>query len=312
VLALALDLAIVACEVTAGVVAHSAGLLADAGHDAADAGGLLLGFGALRLAGRSPTARRSFGFHRATIVSALANDFLVLAVAAIVVVESVTRLVHPGHVDGLLVAVVAGGAAVANAAAALVMRDHSHDLGMRAAALHLAGDAATSLGVALVGVVVLTTGRFAILYPVAALVIAILVAGRGWQIARESVDILLEATPGDLDLTALRATITAVPGVCDVHDLHCWSLSSEMRALSAHLVLNGHPTLEQAQLVGDHVKSHLGSPYAIAHATLELECESCVDPDGVVCPIDSESGVAPRSFRTATPVLDPPGRRLSP
>lgn len=284
--ALALNGAIVVAELAGGVAGHSAGLLADAGHNLADAGGLALGYVAVRLALRSPTAARSYGYHRATIVSALANLTLVLVVAVVVAAESVSRIAHPGAVDGALVAVIAGAAALANGAGALLLADGSRDLNLRAGALHLAGDALTSLAVVVVGIVVWTTGRLAVLDPVVSLAIAALVLARGWRIGRESVEVLLEAAPHDLDLAALCTAITGVPGVAEVHDLHCWSLSSEVRALSAHVVLTGHPTLEQAQLVGERVKTRIGLPFEIAHATLELECERCVEPDEVACSID--------------------------
>ena len=286
---LALNGAIVVGEIAGGIVAHSSALLADAGHNLADAGGLALSYGALRLVVRSPTAKRSFGFHRATIISALANVTLVLVVAVLVGAESISRLDAPGRVEGGLVAVVAGAAAVADLVAAFALLDGSRDVNMRAGALHLAGDAATSIAVLGVGLIISATGRLAVLDPVLSLAIALLVAAQGWKIGRESVDILLEASPVDVDLDNLRSTITAVPGVAEVHDLHCWSLSSEVRALSAHVVLSGHPSLEQAQLVGDRVKASIGRPFEIAHTTLELECERCVEPDEVACSIEDST-----------------------
>ncbi len=273
-------------ELLASAAAHSSALLADAGHDAADAGGLLVAVVAERLTRRSPTEERSFGYHRATIVSALANVGLLLVVAALVAAEAAQRLAHPGHPDGAVVAGVAGGAAVANATAALLLYERSRSLNRRASVLHLAGDAASSLGVLVVGVVVATTGRLAVLDPVVALGIAALVVAGALRTGREAVDVLLEASPGDIDLRRLREEITAVEGVAGVHDVHCWSLSSELRALSAHLVLTGHPSLEEAQTVGELVKSKISRPFDIAHATLELECEPCVEPGASACSIE--------------------------
>ncbi|MHB1599387.1 MAG: cation diffusion facilitator family transporter [Acidimicrobiales bacterium] len=298
--ALAVNLVIATGEVVGGIVAHSSALFADAGHDVADVGGLALSLAAVRLARRSPTDLRSYGYHRATIVSALANVALVLVVAVLVVADAAGRIGHPGHIDGGLVAAVAGAAAVANGACALLLADGSHDLNLRAGAVHLASDALTSVGVVVVGVVVFVTGRFAVLDPALSLAIALLVALRGWTVGREGLDILLEASPGDVDIDELRTAMSSVPGVTEVHDLHCWSLSSEVRALSAHVVLEGHPSLEQANAVGDDVKACIGEPFGIVHTTLELECERCAEPDEVTCAIDDRSPIrSPARLATA-------------
>ncbi len=293
-LALGINLGVALAELLASAAAHSASLLADAGHDAADAGGLAVALVAERLARRSPTEERSYGYHRATIVSALANVGLLLVVAALVAAEAASRLGHPGHPDGAVIAGVAGGAALANGAGALVLGDRSRNLNRRVAALHLWSDAASSLGVLLVGVVVAATGRLAVLDPAFALLIAGLVAAGALRTGREAVEVLLEASPVDVDLRRLREEITSVEGVAGVHDVHCWSLSSELRALSAHLVVAGHPSLEEAQAVGERVKSRISRPFDIAHTTLELECEPCVGPGAAACSIEEVDAEAAR------------------
>jgi len=246
----------------------------------------VMSYVAIRLTRRSPTAKRSYGYHRATIVSALANVALVLVVAVVIAAEALGRIHHPGHVNGGVVAIVAGCAALLDLLAARLVGGHSHDVNLRANAVHLAGDAVTSIAVVIVGIIVATSHHLAVLDPAISLAIALVVAVRGVAIGREAVDILLEASPLDVDLDELRATIASVPGVAEVHDLHFWSLSSDVRALSAHVVVAGHPSLEEAQLVGEAVKTRIGQPFEIAHATLELECERCVEPDANVCSID--------------------------
>lgn len=123
----------------------------------------------------------------------------------------------------------------------------------------------------------LLTNSFYWLDPAIALLISVLIAWQGWRLARAALDILLESTPSGLDPDAVTTAIEAVDGVDAVHDFHVWSLSSEMRALSAHVVVSGHPTLEEAQVVGARVKQVLAHDFAIAHATIELECEPCAD-----------------------------------
>ena len=123
--------------------------------------------------------------------------------------------------------------------------------------------------------------------PAASIVVALIIVVEAYRLLRGSVDVLLESSPADVNLAELTAAMGRVPGVAEVHDLHVWSLSSDVRALSAHVVLTGHPTLEQAQVVGDRVKSAIGVPFTIAHSTLELECERCTDAELDPCLMDS-------------------------
>jgi cobalt-zinc-cadmium efflux system protein len=284
---LALNTGLVVALVVFGIRAHSSGLLADAGHDAVDVGGLVLSLVAVRAALRPPSAARSFGNHRATILAALANAVLIAAVTVLIVVDSIHRLAHPGHVHAGVVVVVASAALVVNGVSALVLRDRTNDLNMRSAVLHMAGDALASLAVVAGAAALLVVPTATWLDPASALVVAALIAWQAVGVLRESVAVLLESTPSDLDLDHLVGTMGRVPGVGEVHDLHVWSLSSEMRVLSAHVVLTGHPTLEEAQVVGEHVKAAIAGPFGIAHSTLELECERCLDGDVDPCRMEA-------------------------
>jgi cobalt-zinc-cadmium efflux system protein len=276
---LALNGLLVVVQIVFGLVAHSTGLLADAGHNLSDVGALVLSLVAVRLALRPPSARRSFGNHRATILAALANAALVAVVTVLIVVDSVHRLGHPEPVRAGIVIVVASLGLIVNGVAALVLRDGSSDLNMRGALLHMTGDALASLAVVVAGVIMLLVSSATWLDPVSALVVAAIIVYQASRVFRGSVAVLLESTPPDVDLGELTTAMAAVPGVSEVHDLHVWSLSSEMRVLSAHMVLTGHPTLEEAQVVGDQVKQTIASPFAISHSTLELECERCNDDE---------------------------------
>jgi cobalt-zinc-cadmium efflux system protein len=278
-ISLALTAALVVVEIVFGVVAHSSGLLADAAHNVADAGALVLSLVAVRLVLRPPSAARSFGNHRATILAALANASLIAVVTVLIVFDAVHRLAHPEPVRAGLVVVVATVGLVVNGLAVLVLHHSSNDLNMRSAVLHMAGDALASLAVVLAGVVMLFDSSATWLDPVSALVVAAIIVQQAIRIFRASIDVLLESTPSGLDLVGLTGSMEAVRGVSEVHDLHVWNLSSELRVLSAHLVLDGHPSLEEAQAVGDQVKRAIAEPYAISHSTLELECERCNDDD---------------------------------
>jgi cobalt-zinc-cadmium efflux system protein len=289
-LVLAINLLVVVGQAVAGVSAHSLGLLADAGHNLTDVAALLIALVAVRLARRRPTAARSYGYHRSTVLAAQANAAGLLVATAVISIEAIRRLLHPSPVRGGLVLLVALGALVFNGFAALLLVERDrHDLNMRAALLHMVADAGSSAGVAVAGAVMLLTGGTSWLDPAVALAVAAVIAVQAVLLVREANVVLLESTPTGVDPVELRGAMAAVQGVEEVHDLHAWSLSSEVRALSAHVVLTGHPTLEQAQAVGEQVKAAIAR-FGILHATLELECEACVSGDEPPCSIDTTDG----------------------
>ena len=275
VVALGLNLLIVAGQLVAGIEAHSLGLMADAAHNLVDVAAILLALIAVRWSRRAPTTSRSYGYHRATILAALANAVLIVAVTGWLVVEGVRRLDHTPAVDGGVVAIVALAAAALNIAAVLVVRERgSHDLNLRAVMLHLMGDVLASVGVAAAGVAIWLGGPY-LLDPLASLLVAVLIGAQALRLVRDSADVLLESTPTGLDVDGMVATLCTDPGVLGVHDLHVWSLSSDLRAMSAHVLVSGHPSLEEARMVGERLKDRLAADFAIGHATLELECETC-------------------------------------
>lgn len=301
--ALGLNIAIVVVQVVVGIVAASLGLLADAAHNVTDVAAIVVSLIAVRLVRRRANASRSFGYHRGTILAAQANAASILIVCVLVGFEAVRRLADPQPVKGGLVLVVALVAAAANfgAAAALGGAGHahaghddhgsdvsgeSHDLNMHSALLHMISDGAVSVGVAVAGLVILLTGSWYWLDPAVSLLISAVIGVQGWRLLRSTADVLLESTPAGLDVDSLTTLISGVDGVESVHDLHVWTLSSDVRAMSAHVVLDGHPSLEEAQVVGARVKSAIGGPFRISHATIELECEACGVPDDF-CTIDT-------------------------
>ncbi len=307
--ALGLNLGIVVFQVIVGIIAASLGLLADAAHNLTDVAAIAVSLVAVRLTRRRANVSKSFGYHRSTILAAQANAASILIVCVVIGVEAIRRLSDAQPVGGGLVLIVASIAAVANfgAAAALGAVGHGHnhdgehndddehnhdggagtpeDLNMRSVLLHMISDGAVSVGVALAGLVILLTGGWYWLDPAVSLLISVVIGVQGWALLRSTAEVLLESTPAGLDVQSLSNTMAEVHGVESVHDLHVWTLSSDVRALSAHVVLSGHPTLEEAQVVGARVKSTIGTRFRINHATLELECEACGVPDEF-CSID--------------------------
>ncbi|HEY3702954.1 MAG TPA: cation diffusion facilitator family transporter [Acidimicrobiales bacterium] len=277
--ALLLNLGIVAAQAVAGFGAHSVGLLADAGHNLVDGAGLGLSLLAVYMTRRPPTPERSFGYHRSTVLAAQANAGAICVITVLVVAESVHRFFSPQPVQGGPMVVVAAVALVVDGIAAVVVWDTSSrdTFTVRTAVLHMGGDALASLGVVVAGLVILVTGRFAWLDPAVGLGIAALIAWGAVGLLRSTTDVLLESAPYGLVVADLERAMAEVRGIDGVHDLHVWSLSAEIRALSAHLVLSGHPTLEEAQATGVEVRRAIADGFRIAHSTLELECETCSD-----------------------------------
>jgi cobalt-zinc-cadmium efflux system protein len=287
--ALVLNAGLVAAEVVSGLAAHSSALLADAGHNLADVAALALALVALRFSLRRATSTHSFGYHRATILAALANMGILFAVTVAVGINAAWRLGHVGTLRPGVVVIVATISTIVNLASALVLIERGRDLNLKAAMTHLGADALAAATIAIASCVEFFSGRFYILDPLVSLVVAILIAIEAIRIGRASVDVLLESVPPDVNPVELATAIAATPGVDGVHDLHCWSLSGDVRALSAHVLVSGHPSLEEAQIVADRVKQVVHTRFAIAHATLELECEPCEDEQNTFCDIDVDA-----------------------
>ena len=283
-LALVLNALVVVAQVVAGVLASSVALISDAAHNLVDVAAVAVALGAVRMARRSPTGARSFGWLRGGVLAAQANAAAVLVLSGLLLVASLSRLSSPPEVAGGLVLAAAAAAFCVNAGSAIALR-HFADLGARSALVHLVGDAAASFVVAVAGAVILATGTFHWLDPAASALVALLVLASGWRLLRQANAVLLEGTPRGIVPAEVAATMAEVPGVESVHDLHVWSLDGVRHALSVHVVVAGHPTLEEAQAIGTEVKRAVSAPYGIAHATVELECEGCVD-DGRWCAFD--------------------------
>jgi len=223
----------------------------------------------------------------------MANATVIAVVTAAIAFGAVQRLLHPQSVHGAVVLWVAAATLACNSVMALVLHER-HDLNMRTVALHMAGDALASLAVLVAGAMLVADPALRWADPTASLAVAVLIVAQAVRLLRGSVEVLLESSPGDVDIDSLVTSMIGVPGVSEVHDLHVWSLSSEVRAMSAHVVLSGHPTLEEAQEVGERVKAAVAGPFTIAHSTLELECERCVDDTADPCDMDALTPAATR------------------
>ncbi|MGE5140258.1 MAG: cation diffusion facilitator family transporter [Rudaea sp.] len=279
--AFGLTLLLVGIELAAGLVANSLALVTDAVHNVSDALAVGLSWWALRLAQRPANDARTFGYHRAGILVALLNAATLIGLALLVGFEALQRISQPPEVRSGLMLVVGAIAFVLNAATALLLwRDSRHDLNIRSAFVHMAADAVSVLGViaAAIGIALLGLEN---LDSFASVLIAALILWSAWGILKETVDILLESTPRDVDVNAMVQDILGVRGVRGLHDLHVWSISSSFRALSAH-VLTEEMTLAQGAKVQNDINDLLLNRYAIGHSALQLESINC-EPGVLYC-----------------------------
>ena len=266
--AIGIGVVVLVAELIAGLAANSLALLADAGHAFADVSGMALSLVAIRIAARPPSGTRSFGLYRLEMLAAAANAVLLLLIAAVIVVEAVRRLAAPPDVHPGIVSLVAAGALVANLIALGVLAPGQREsLTMRGAYLEIAGDLLGAVAVLIAGVVILVTGRREA-DALASLVVAALIVPRTVRLLRDSVDVLLEATPKGVDLADVERHILEAPGVVDVHDLHAWTITSGMNVVSAHVVLG-----EEAKPgdILDHLATCLTADFDVNHSTFQLE-----------------------------------------
>ncbi|HYR54217.1 MAG TPA: cation diffusion facilitator family transporter [Methylomirabilota bacterium] len=272
--ALALTCFILVVELAGGLASHSLALLSDAGHVLTDVFALGLAWFAVAQAKRPADRRRSYGYQRVSILAALVNSVLLIVIVLAIAVEAVRRLSHPEPVQGVVVIVSALVAIAVNAYVVVGLRGHGKSLNLGAALLHVTGDIGASVGVVVAGVVILLTGWLYI-DPILSLGIAVLIAYSAWRIVRETVNLLLEGTPTEINLGDVTAEITKTKRVVSVHDLHVWALSSEEMALSAHVVLEECPLGDAEHIVRD-LESRLCGRFAIGHTTIQVEsCHPC-------------------------------------
>jgi cobalt-zinc-cadmium efflux system protein len=267
-----LNVGLVAAQLAAGAWLGSVALLADAVHNASDVLGLLLAWGAARLATRRPTRQHTYGLARSTILAALLNAALLLFACGALAWESLGRLGEPHPVPGLAVMAVALFAfAVNTGSAALFWRGRRGDANQRGAFLHLAADAGVSLGVVVAGALIWLTG-WTWIDPATGLLIAAVVLWSGWGLLRESLDLALDAVPRGIEIDAVEAALRGVAGVRAVHDLHVWPLSTTVVALTAHVE---HDGAHDTDALLHAIQQLLAARFGIRHATIQFELQGC-------------------------------------
>jgi cobalt-zinc-cadmium efflux system protein len=267
-----ISLGIAVAELIGAIVTGALVLAADAAHMAADAAGVGLSLLAAWFANRPATSRRTFGYARAEILAAMANALLLLALTTAIVVEAARRIASPPTVSSGLLIAFGVGALVANACSLLVLRrGQAHSLNVRAAFLEVAADTIGAAAVIITGIIISATG-FTLADSIASLAIAVLILPRTWRLLKEAVDILLEATPADIDVEDIRQHMAALPGIRDVHELHVWTITSGLPVFSAHVVVD--PEIIEggrSAVMLDQLQDCLRGHFDMAHSTFQLE-----------------------------------------
>jgi cobalt-zinc-cadmium efflux system protein len=269
---LAITFSIMVAEVLGGIFSDSLALLSDAGHMLVDTLAIGLSLFAMNIARHPPTATKTFGYHRVEILAALTNGTVLVLVSVYIFYEAYQRFVSPPAVKTPLMLTIAVIGLVANLGGILLLnRSSHHSLNVKAAFWHIVGDTISSVGVIIAGTI-------------AAFIIGVIILWGAGRIMGESVDILLEAVPRHLDIENVIDVIKKVPGVNETHDVHIWTITSNIYALSAHLVIDDQMVSQSVDIVRA-VRQELIQRFNISHTTLQLECESC--PTGLVCELDS-------------------------
>jgi len=280
-LALALNAAIIVAEFIGGWILNSIGLMSDAGHNLVDQGALFLALYAHLLTSKPATETRTFGYHRAGIIAAFLNSFVLLITALGITLVGLKRLLQPIPVDGGWIMAIAALSFVANLSIALLLQHGAKDdLNIRSAFWHMLGDAWASLGVVISGGIILFTG-WTILDPLISLLVVVAIAKGAWPLFKESLEVLLESTPPKISASHVAATIEAIPGVKNVHDLHIWAVEPRLIMLTCHILVDGDDSALTNDLL-HAIRAQVSADFGIKHMTIQMET-TCCHPDEIHC-----------------------------
>lgn len=267
ILGIVLNTAYVVVEAVYGLIYNSMGLLSDAGHNLSDVATLIIAMVAFKMSQRKPTERYTYGYRKMTVQASLINALLLCVAVGAILVESISKLIHPEAVDGDAVAWVAGVGVVVNGITAwLFMRDKNRDLNAKGAFLHMAADALVSVGVVVSGIIIHFTGLY-VIDPIIGIVIAIIIGWSTKDLLQKSMRMSLDAVPDGIDYEKVRQAISDVPGVKSVHHLHIWPLSTTVTAMTTHVIISD--PLEMDNVIND-IRKKMQS-MGIKHSTIETE-----------------------------------------
>ena len=279
-LSLWITAAFIVVEFAAGIKAQSLALLSDAGHNFTDALALALAWFAFYLQSKPPNETKTFGYHRAGVLSAFLNAATLVLLALFIFYEAYLRFLSPREVQENIMIVVAGAGLVVNIGVMAALRsERRHDINIRGAFMHMLGDALSSIGIIIGGVVIAYTGLLWI-DPLLSVLIGVLILWSGWDIIRESLNILLEGLPRGMKREDICRALKEIDGVIDVHDVHAWSLSSNSHALSCHALIDDLPPSASDQILR-RINEVVGERFHIDHTTIQFEHVQCEHAESI-------------------------------
>jgi len=277
---------ILVVEVAGGLLSNSLALLSDAGHVFADIIALSLSWYGVRQAERPPSSRMTFGYHRVGVIIALFNAVSIFAIAGVIFYEAYRRWQQPPEVNSLLMLAAAIVGLSVNIFVALWLRkERRSNINVRSAFWHVLGDALASIGVIIGAAIILLTGWF-VVDPIISVLIGFIIVVAAWRILKEGLKVLLEATPQQVDVNKMVNTLKKVRGVKGVHDVHVWSISPELHAMSCHVLIRDLP-LSQATDIRNEIEKVLRRQFDIEHSALQMECQECSAND-IFCSLTPE------------------------
>jgi cobalt-zinc-cadmium efflux system protein len=283
-IALSITILMMVAEVIGGLLSNSLALLSDAGHMLTDNLALLLSFFAMKFATLPATERKTWGFYRLEILAALLNGIVLVVLSLYIMYQAYLRMLHPQPVQGTLMLVIAAIGLVANIIGALILiRHRDTNLNIRGAFLHIVGDALSSVGVIMGGIIILYTGWY-LIDPILSMMISLVIIYGSWALVKESVNILLEAVPAHIDIDVVAAEMAKIKGVREAYHIHAWTITSGVYALSAHVLIDDQPVSGCRNIV-DEIKELLAEKFNVLHSTIQLECDKC--ETGQVCSLPS-------------------------
>jgi cobalt-zinc-cadmium efflux system protein len=273
-LVLGLTLTYLAAEVIGGIITKSLALLADAGHMLTDVGGLALALFAINITQRSATEKRTYGYYRAEILAALANAVVLIFISLYILYEAWQRFKSPPEVSSRDMLIVAAIGLAVNITGMLILRKGSKEsLNMKGAYFEVLSDMLTSIGVIAAAIIMMTTGWY-YADPIISAGIGLFILPRTWVLLKDAVGVLLEGTPSDINLADVRATLNSIPGVVSIHDLHVWSLTSGMNAMSVHVLVMENVSVKEVLTA---IKTKMRDEFKITHTTIQTEEEGFIE-----------------------------------
>ena len=272
---ISLNVIYIIVEFIYGMISNSIALIADAGHNLSDVLGLILAWGASYLASKTPTNKRTYGYRKSTVLASLTNAVILLIAVGAIAIEALNRFSEPQAIESQTIIYVAAVGVIINAVTALLFfGDHKHDINIKGAFLHMAADAAVSLGV-VIGAIIISYTNLYWIDPLISLIIVVVITAGTWGLLKESLNLTLDAVPKNVDIDNVREYLSGLDGVKNVHDLHIWPMSTTETALTVHLHM---PNSNYEDEFIEMVNKDLQSKFRIDHATLQIEkSENCND-----------------------------------